>query len=349
MHIQTTTQHNFNNQCAVVTGGAQGIGGAVSSRLAASGARVAIWDIEPDAIAAAEAAMGPSVKGFVVDISDEASVEAGLQATVEWAGPVSILVNSAGIAGPNAPVAEYDTEAWRLIREKIRVEDPTPYGLFLGCKHEIGEITLGRNGPKVRTMTYNVESYLMKSVEAYLELLPQGTRLKRVTTPFLPTSIGPDICAPTKTGPSLVCPYCRGAFHESEFLPPEKAGKKWAKAKSGSTVPASGGGKGSALETDAPEIAPPPRGALADKAASILMQVLYAARYARFDLLCAVARLAQKISKWTVECDLALHRLISYIHSTLEHRLVGYVGDALTEVGVHVYADADFAGDPSTK
>ena len=37
-------------------------------------------------------------------------------------------------------------------------------------------------------MTYNVESYLLKSVEAYLELLPQGTRLKRVTTPFHPTS-----------------------------------------------------------------------------------------------------------------------------------------------------------------
>lgn len=121
MKMQTTTQHNFNNQCAVVTGGAQGIGGAVSSRLAASGARVAIWDIEPDAIAAAEAMMGPSVKGFVVDISDEASVEAGLKATVEWAGPVSILVNSAGIAGPNAPVAEYDTEAWRLI-QRVNVD-----------------------------------------------------------------------------------------------------------------------------------------------------------------------------------------------------------------------------------
>ena len=91
------------------------------------------------------------------------------------------------------------------------------------------------------------------------------------------------------------------------------------------------------------------RGALADKAASILMQVLYAARYARFDLLCAVAKLAQKISKWTAECDLALHRLMSYIHSTLEHRLVGYVGDQRSEVQVHLYVDADFAGDPSSK
>ena len=136
-----------------------------------------------------------------------------------------------------------------------------------------------------------------------------------------------------------MCPFSRGAFHESEFLPPEAAGKKWAKAT----------GKGSALAGSSSEIDPPPRGALADKAASILMQVLYAARYARFDLLCAVARLAQKISKWTVECDLALLRLMSYIHSTLGHRLVGYVGDAPVDVGVHVYADADFAGDPSTK
>ena len=78
------------------------------------------------------------------------------------------------------------------------------------------------------------------------------------------------------------------------------------------------------------------RGALADNAASILMKVLYAARYARFDLLCAVARLAQKISKWTEECDLALHRLMSYIHSTLSYRMVGYVGEEVHHVQVHV-------------
>ncbi|MCJ8323412.1 MAG: SDR family oxidoreductase [Rhizobiales bacterium] len=121
MQRKTETTHNFNKQCAVVTGGAQGIGGAVATRLAASGARVAIWDIEPDAIAKAEAAMGPSVKGFIVDISDEASVAAGLKATEKWAGSISILVNSAGIAGPNATVADYDTEAWRLV-QKINVD-----------------------------------------------------------------------------------------------------------------------------------------------------------------------------------------------------------------------------------
>ena len=92
-----------------------------------------------------------------------------------------------------------------------------------------------------------------------------------------------------------------------------------------------------------------PWGALADKAASILMHVLYVARYARFDLLCAVARLAQKITKWTPDCDLALHRLMCYIHSTLQYRMVGYVGNKISQVKVHLYADADFAGDPMTK
>ena len=40
---------------------------------------------------------------------------------------------------------------------------------------------------------------------------------------------------------------------------------------------------------------------------------------------------------------------MSYIHSTLQHRMVGYVGEDIRNVQVHVYADADFAGDPSTK
>ena len=78
----------------------------------------------------------------------------------------------------------------------------------------------------MRTMTYNVESYLEKSIEAYLPLLPQGSQLKRVATPFLATSLGPDVCALVKSGPSRVCPWCRGCFHESEVLSVSSGGKK---------------------------------------------------------------------------------------------------------------------------
>ena len=97
-------------------------------------------------------------------------------------------------------------EVWRRIRLKLRVEDPTPLGLFLGCRHEMHEVKLGSNGPVVRSMTYNVESYLQDSMSSYMSLLPQGARLKKVSTPFLPSAGGPDVCAPHSAGDSRQCP-----------------------------------------------------------------------------------------------------------------------------------------------
>lgn len=117
MIAKSVVTHDFGNQCAIVTGGAQGIGGAVTARLVASNARVAIWDIDAEAMRRTQAAHGDRVKGFDVDIADPASVEVAMAQTMEWAGAVSILVNSAGIAGPNAPLAEYDTAAWERIQQ----------------------------------------------------------------------------------------------------------------------------------------------------------------------------------------------------------------------------------------
>ena len=157
-------------------------------------------------------------------------------------------------------------------------------------------------------MMYNVEFYLQKSLDAYMSLLPQGSCFKNVPTAFLSAPCGPDVNAPVAPGPSLTCPWCHGCFPENNFTKGDAQGKRARHASSGSSSPA--GAKASAE--------PLSRGALADKAASVLMQVLYAARYARFDLLCVVARLAQKITKWTTECDLALNRLMNFIHSTLQ-------------------------------
>lgn len=61
---------------------------------------------------------------------------------------------------------------------------------------------------------------------------------------------------------------------------------------------------------------PAPRGVFAEKAASLLMHILHAARYTRFDLLCVVARLAH---------DKGIHRLMCYIHSTLHWHQMGYI------------------------
>jgi len=105
----------FSGQCAVVTGGAQGIGLAVAERLAKGGAHVAIWDMDA-ALADAEAArLGGSAHH--VDVSDWASVEAAAAATLAQTGRIDIAVNSAGIAGSNAPLADYDVAEFRRITE----------------------------------------------------------------------------------------------------------------------------------------------------------------------------------------------------------------------------------------
>ena len=78
------------------------------------------------------------------------------------------------------------------------------------------------------------------------------------------------------------------------------------------------------------------------------MKVLYAARMARFDLLRVVCGLACCVTKWDAQCDRRLHRLMCYINSSLHVRMVGWMGDPIDKVGLHLYADADFAGDLAT-
>lgn len=101
------------DQVAIVTGGAQGIGYAVAEKLIGQGAAVAIWDLDKDLSAQSAATLGATA--VETDITQLASVEAALAATEQALGPVSIAVNSAGIAGPNMPVSEYAEEDWKRV------------------------------------------------------------------------------------------------------------------------------------------------------------------------------------------------------------------------------------------
>jgi len=111
------TQHDFSGQTAVVTGGAQGIGLAVVARLLASGAKVASWDVNKDRNRQAMAELGAGDQGFTAEcnIADMSQVSGALSATQQALGPVDVVVNSAGIAGPNATVQDYDPDDWRQI------------------------------------------------------------------------------------------------------------------------------------------------------------------------------------------------------------------------------------------
>jgi NAD(P)-dependent dehydrogenase (short-subunit alcohol dehydrogenase family) len=102
------------NQIAVVTGGAQGIGLAVARLLIQKGVLVASWDIDPgnkDAMAD----LGSNAMAVDCKINDLAAVEAAYARTCEAFGVPSILINSAGISGPNAHLDAYDPEAWKQV------------------------------------------------------------------------------------------------------------------------------------------------------------------------------------------------------------------------------------------
>ena len=120
-------QLDLQGRTAVVTGGARGIGRAIAERMLASGASVAIWDMDAAAMAKTAAELGPNVSTHQVELTDEAAVRAAAAATIEWQGGVDILVNNAGNTGGNAPTWQLPADQWR------RVVEVNLVGPFLAC------------------------------------------------------------------------------------------------------------------------------------------------------------------------------------------------------------------------
>ena len=87
------------------------------------------------------------------------------------------------------------------------------------------------------------------------------------------------------------------------------------------------------------------RGDLASCAAKIVMKVLYGARFLRYDLLWPLASVARQISKWNKASDRRLHRLVSYLNTTIDYSLESFVGDDPEDCVVLQYCDASFADD----
>jgi 3-oxoacyl-[acyl-carrier protein] reductase len=113
---------------AIVTGAARGIGRAVATRLANDGAKVAIADIDQQAAAETAASIGDGAIPVKLDVTDEAQWTTAVSLVEETLGPVSILVNNAGIAGRSAPAWELSYTEWR------QVIDIDLGGVFLGCR-----------------------------------------------------------------------------------------------------------------------------------------------------------------------------------------------------------------------
>lgn len=99
---------------AFVTGAGRGMGRAIAERLAQEGAKVAVTDADGDTAATTAALIGDRATAWRVDVTDPASVEAGVAETLAALGPIDVLVNNAGW-DKMAPFLETDAELWDRI------------------------------------------------------------------------------------------------------------------------------------------------------------------------------------------------------------------------------------------
>ena len=89
-------------------------------------------------------------------------------------------------------------------------------------------------------------------------------------------------------------------------------------------------------------------GQLGGIAAMIIMTVMYPARVARFDLMKCVCFLAKRITRWDLECDRRLHRLMGYVAKSANDLAYGWIGDPPGSLTAHLFADASLADCPYT-
>ena len=123
-------QIDLSGRCAVITGGAQGIGLSICERLLASGAALSLWDADEKLLKATIDAFKPrhDVDFRVVDVTNADAVQRAADETGQALGKIDILVASAGITGPNTKCWEYPVNAWR------QVIDVNLNGVFYCCR-----------------------------------------------------------------------------------------------------------------------------------------------------------------------------------------------------------------------
>jgi 2-dehydro-3-deoxy-L-rhamnonate dehydrogenase (NAD+) len=177
---------DLEGRVAVVTGGAKGLGMALTERLLASGASVSVWDRfgEVDRYGFKD------ILSVEVDVSDHEEVSRAVETTLTKFGKIDILVNNAGIAGPTAPLWEYPVDQWRRVVEVDLV------GVFNCCRAVLPSMIGNRYGRIVNVSSIagkegNATSTAYSAAKAGVIALTKATAKEVATLGVLINAIVP--------------------------------------------------------------------------------------------------------------------------------------------------------------
>jgi NAD(P)-dependent dehydrogenase (short-subunit alcohol dehydrogenase family) len=187
----------LSGKVAVITGAASGIGAATARRFVEEGARLVVADVQVDLGRAVAAELGDAARFVECDVTDEVAVAASIQLAVDTWGQLDVMFNNAGVVGAVGPIADTDSDAWRLSIDILL------HSVFYGCKHAArvmvprgsGSIIstssiagmIGGLGPHGYTAAKTAVVGLTKSVAA--ELGPKGVRCNAIAPGTIPTAL----------------------------------------------------------------------------------------------------------------------------------------------------------------
>jgi len=108
---------SLNNRTAIITGGAQGFGLAMTERFLFSGANVIMWDLDRDAVEQTIKKLNnPKLSSVIIDVTDFNLISIEVE-KITKNNKIDIFINNAGIAGDNNPLWDYPIEEWKKILE----------------------------------------------------------------------------------------------------------------------------------------------------------------------------------------------------------------------------------------
>ncbi|MDP5007847.1 MAG: 2,3-dihydro-2,3-dihydroxybenzoate dehydrogenase [Glaciimonas sp.] len=152
----------FQNKVVLVTGAAQGIGAAIARALAQQGAKLALFDLQAEAVAAVAAQLrdaGSVALGIALDVSDSAAVNAAVERVEQECGEIDILVNAAGILHLGAAIDCSDDDWERTFQVNVG-------GVFRLCR-AVARRMVPRQRGVIVTVASNASAVPRQQMAAY--------------------------------------------------------------------------------------------------------------------------------------------------------------------------------------